>query len=139
MYRTRQKTLILETLKQSDGQHLTVDDLVRQLQNKQAKVGKTTVYRYLEYLTEEGIVRKYRLDDGLSACYQYMDNPHAACKEHFHLKCTDCGALIHLDCEKLTALHTHIAGEHGFRIDRERTVFYGTCKKCLAKREEMPR
>ena len=55
------------------------------------------------------------------------------CAEHFHLKCIRCGKLIHVDCAYLGELGEHIGAHHGFKVDRSKTVFYGTCGACLEK------
>ena len=128
-YKTRQRELILGFIKQNAGSHLTADNIADAL--KSEGVGKTTVYRYLEKLCGEGLVRKYILQEGKSACYQYSEN--ADCDSHFHLKCLKCGCLLHLECDYLSDLKEHISGHHGFIIDGSRTVFYGICEVCAEK------
>ena len=126
-YKTKQKGLILDCVKQTDGRHFTADDISVMLDQKGTHVGKATVYRGLAGLVSEGIVKKYTLDEKSGACYQYNG---AGC-EHFHLKCTACGKLIHADCDFLDKLSAHVSGEHGFVIDGSRTVFYGKCSECF--------
>lgn len=125
-YKTRQSELILEYIKQNANRHLTAEEISDGLKSK---VGKTTVYRNLERLCEQGVVRKYILTDGSSACYQYIDC--AQLSRHFHLKCLKCGRLLHLECEHLKEIDEHIKTEHGFVVDPTRTVFYGTCMECV--------
>ena len=95
-----------------------------------ANVGKTTIYRYLEQLANEGVVRKYRMQDG--TCYQYQDD--LQCREHHHLKCLYCGELIHLECAQLRELEKHVQLQHGFQIDNTQTVLYGMCENCRKQR-----
>ena len=61
-YKTKQREYILAFLQNSAGRHITVAELVRHLQDNETPVGTATVYRTLEQLVEEGIVRKYVLD-----------------------------------------------------------------------------
>ena len=68
-YHTKQKERILDLLKTCAGEHLTVSDLGKQLEENGTPVGTATIYRYLEQLTEEGVLRKYILDGKSSACY----------------------------------------------------------------------
>jgi Fur family ferric uptake transcriptional regulator len=129
-YATRQGTRILDYLESLDGRHVTVYDAARYFADAGEPVGQTTIYRHLEKLTEEGKLRKYILHEGKSACYQYVDDG-AKCREHFHLKCEQCGTLIHLECGTLNKIRRHIFKEHGFRINVLKTVFYGRCEHCL--------
>jgi Fur family ferric uptake transcriptional regulator len=130
-YRTRQGEGILDYLRSLGDRHVTVSGVVRHFADRDENIGQTTIYRHLERLAAEGIIRKYVVGDGKSACYQYV-NAAAACREHFHLVCERCGALIHMDCELLEGLGAHLLLEHKFRIDTLKTVFYGTCDTCLA-------
>jgi Fur family ferric uptake transcriptional regulator len=108
-----------------------VNQLVRYFTDTAAGIGQATIYRHLEKLAAGGRIRKFVLSDGRSACYQYIDNA-AVCREHFHLICEICGSLSHVDCDLLDELEGHLRAKHDFQIDILRTVFYGTCKKCLS-------
>jgi Fur family ferric uptake transcriptional regulator len=128
-YKTRQRQRILDYMISLGGGHVTVNQMVRRFVEEGAEVGQTTIYRHLEKLAAEGKIRKFVLSDGNSACYQYIETG-AECREHFHLICEACGALIHLDCELLDEIQRHLLGSHGFQIDLLKTVFYGKCEKC---------
>lgn len=128
-YRTRQREVILEYLKHSDSRHVSIEDVLEHLKASGEKVGRTTIYRYMEKLTEEGALRKYFIEEGAGACYQYVDSA-KGCHEHFHLKCLKCGSLIHVECDYLNQIGMHIEEHHGFKVDNTKTVFYGICKDC---------
>ncbi|MCQ2448626.1 MAG: transcriptional repressor [Clostridia bacterium] len=130
-YKTRQRAAV-ETVLRSTEAHVTADEIVELLAKSGQAVGRTTVYRCLERLVEEGQVRKYAAASGESACYQYIHAGHD-CREHFHLKCTACGKLIHIECDHMSELSAHIDGEHGFSVDPLKTVLYGLCKDCRVK------
>ncbi|MDR1108019.1 MAG: transcriptional repressor [Spirochaetaceae bacterium] len=130
-YHTRQGQCILDYMRSLKGRHITVNQIVRHFEDTEDAVGQTTVYRHLEKLRAAGKIRKYvRLDDK-STCYQYIDQE-KKCREHFHLKCESCGALIHVDCDFLDTMKKHLLCRHKFQIDLLKTVFYGTCKRCGA-------
>ncbi|MDR1956832.1 MAG: transcriptional repressor [Treponema sp.] len=130
-YHTRQSQGILDYLRSLGDRHVTVNQLVRYFEATEEAIGQTTIYRHLEKLVSEGKIRKYVLRDGTSACYQYLDID-LPCREHFHLKCEICGGLIHADCDLLDEIAEHLLSTHDFQINLLKTVFYGTCKKCLA-------
>lgn len=133
-YRTRQRDAVLSYIQSTDGGHVTAADVAGYLRNSGHPVGTTTVYRQLEHLVSLGVVKKY-VTDGLSAaCYQYIAESED-CGSHHHLKCEDCGSLIHLDCNLLDDIGKHIRASHGFRIDPNKTVFYGKCGDCTERAE----
>ena len=129
-YHTRQGQSVLDYMKSLEGDHVTVNQVVRHFEDADEAVGQTTVYRHLEKLAAEGRIRKYVMG-GKSACYQYINNE-KNCREHFHLKCERCGSLIHVDCDFLDEISQHLVDRHHFQMNMLKTVFYGTCKKCLA-------
>lgn len=128
-YKTKQRQAILDFLIENKDSHVTVSQISDYLERKGTHVGVTTIYRHLDKLLEQGLVRKYTVDGTTSACFQYAD-AEEGCKEHFHLKCEKCGKLIHLNCDHVSEMCRHILGDHGFCIDLFRTVFYGICEDC---------
>lgn len=128
-YKTRQRDLILEVLKKHGSGHLTVDEATALLNEKETTVGKSTVYRYLEKLTEEGVVKKFTVDGEKSVCYQYLES-HESCSNHYHMKCEKCGKLIHMECDTMDKLTEHIFTHHNFHLNGAKCVFYGICDKC---------
>ena len=131
-YKTKQREAILSYLKKCESGHVTIDDVSEYLKESGEKVGRTTVYRYMEKLTQQGVLRKYFIEEGAGACYQYIDEQEK-CWEHFHLKCLQCGKLLHVQCEYLSNIEQHILEHHDFSVDNTKTVFYGLCGECRQK------
>lgn len=133
-YKTRQLLEIENFLKENVNKHVTVNDLIEFFQNQGKNVGKATVYRHLERMVNDGVVHKYMLESGDSACFEYIEGEemYPVC---FHCKCEKCGRLIHLECTELSMLAEHLKKEHGFEVNHTRTVFYGTCSNCQNKGE----
>lgn len=132
-YSTRQKREVLGFLQEHDLENFSVDDVVSRLQSGGSRIGRSTVYRYLESLAEQGSVRKYQNAQGVTQ-YQHVEDD-GRCAHHFHMLCKRCGALLHVDCERMNALTEHIAEEHGFQLDPRETVLVGICARC-ARGEE---
>lgn len=130
-YSTRQRRVIEQYIASMGDGHFTVDSLCATLLQNGEAVGRTTVYRCVEKLKNEGKLRKYAQNAGESACYQFVGD--GQCHDHFHLKCENCGDLIHMDCRNMTKLAEHIKSHHGFDIDPLKTVFYGVCERCRSK------
>jgi Fur family ferric uptake transcriptional regulator len=131
-YKTRQRELLLQYLIQNKSIHLTVEDMANHLKRKNKPVGKSTIYRYLDKLVSQGLVRKYFVEEGVGACYQY-NQAREDCNHHFHLKCTSCGQLLHVKCTYLNSVHQHVLDHHHFLVDHTKTVLYGICHECQTK------
>lgn len=127
-YNTKQKEILIKFLRENTG-HITVQEIHSFMNNSGTPMGTATIYRQLDKLVEKGCVRKYLLDGRSGACYQYVGGAKECC-EHYHLKCVSCGKLIHLDCEFLREINSHIFEHHGFVVDNSKTVFYGLCSEC---------
>ena len=70
---TRQKSMILEYLKDRQDTHVRAEDIIHDLNEGEERVGKTTVYRVLKSLETEGKIRKYTLSEKSPACYQCQE------------------------------------------------------------------
>ena len=132
-YSTRQKRDLLRFLKAHDLENFSVDEVVFRMQGEGAKVGRSTVYRNLESLAEQGSVRKYQNALGITQ-YQHVSDD-GSCAHHFHMMCKQCGVLMHVDCELMRSLTQHIAEAHGFALDPKETVLVGLCAKCAENEE----
>jgi Fur family ferric uptake transcriptional regulator len=130
-YNTRQGQSILDYMKSLGDSHVTANQIARHFEDAGDIVGQATIYRHLEKLAAQGNIRKYVLNEGKSACYQYIDTG-GQCREHFHLKCDVCGSLICADCDILDGIEGSLSGRYDFHINLIKTVFYGTCKNCLS-------
>lgn len=133
-YRTIQRRLILEFLSGSGDRHLTAEDVLLALRDSGHEVGRATVYRYLDKLTCDGVLRRYSGLGGNGAVYEYRGRGEG----YPHLKCDACGELLHLECSGLPLFLKHVAKDHEFKIDPSRAVFHGICGKCRDRWEETP-
>lgn len=131
-YRTKQKEAIKTYLAEQKETHVTVNQIVAYFEKQEMAIGMTTVYRYLDRLVQDGVVKKYFLDGATAACYQYLDHEMEG-SPHFHMKCESCGKLFHLECGFMEKIAAHLHQEHQFCIDSGKTVFYGLCKECSEK------
>lgn len=127
-YNTRQKRELLRFLKERSLQHFSVDEVVFEMRDRGESIGRSTVYRYLELLAEQGVVRKYPGVEGVTQ-YQHVENA-ARCDEHFHMLCSRCGNLMHVDCALMRTMSEHLMQDHGFQLDPRDTILVGVCEKC---------
>ncbi len=133
-YKTKQSQEIISCLNFYKGTHVTVPMISSYLDKQGHPVGIATIYRHLEKLEKDGLVRKFIVDGKAGACFQYVGEAAEHCSQHYHLKCERCGKLIHLECKTLDAVENHILQSHGFAVNSMKTVFYGICKNCAEEK-----
>jgi Fur family transcriptional regulator, ferric uptake regulator len=124
---TRQRQAILETL-QGLKTHPTASELHELVRIRLPRLSLGTVYRNLEALVREGMVRKLvsghmeaRFDGDLSG--------------HYHVRCVDCGRVadVHgLDADGLES--QEVSRRTGFQILSLRLEFAGVCPDCHERR-----
>lgn len=123
-YLTKNKKTVLGYLKANADRHYTIEELQRELPD----IPQASLYRIIDSLVEIGLVRKYIVDNNTPACFQYVGD--GIKHSHFHLLCTKCGKLIHLECHEVNELIEHIEKEHGFSVDISKVNLYGLCEEC---------
>lgn len=128
-YKTANRAKILKYIQDNRDRAVTVSDIDSYLKDENSGVNITTIYRYLDKLTKEGKIIKYVAEKGGMTNFQYVENGHK-CDEHLHLKCKECGGVIHLECSFMNEISKHINEHHNFSLQCKNSVIYGICKKC---------
>ena len=128
-YHTKQRDAILLYIESLGSQHITAAQVVAHFEKQVIPVGRTTIYRHLDKLTESGHLRRYTIDGVAGACFQYTEQ-RENCPAHLHLKCEGCGEITHLNCDMLDEIRRHMSGSHSFEINPVKTVLYGKCADC---------
>ena len=125
-YNTKKKELLIETIKT-----LNSDFMIKDLYSKlTGKVGLTTIYRLIDKLVKENKLRKYLGKDN-NTYYQYLEECDR--ENHFYLECDICFKKIHIDCDCITDLFSHIHDRHKFLPNKKNIVISGVCKNCRDK------
>ncbi len=104
---------------------LSALDMQALLTRKKLSVNATTIYRELQFLEAEGIVKGVHFQDGVQR-YERTSLPH-----HHHLVCLSCDAVedVHMDRE-LSTIETRIRKAHRFDVESHSLEFYGRCHNC---------
>lgn len=126
-YHTKQSDVILECLKEMRDNSVSAEEIENMLRKNGNPVGKATIYRHLTKYEKDGIVRKLTPPSAKSAVFRLTKS---GCGEHLHLRCVKCGTILHLECEFMNMLNSHIKEHHGFSADYGTSVIYGICEKC---------
>ena len=119
---TRQREAILKVLGEGDHHLLTAQELFEGILESQPGTNFSTVYRTLELLLQEGIVRKVELDREAAYYELHNDEDH-----HHHLVCKECGNIQTTNFCPLDKLK----GEDGFIPVEHRFEIYGYCRDCV--------
>jgi Fur family ferric uptake transcriptional regulator len=125
-YQTTNKKKILDYIKKQDSS-FTTKNLYQEMKKEKEDVGLTTIYRFLEELEKQEQIKKYYNSKNI-AYYQYLDP--CSHENHFYLKCSECGNLIHIDCDCIIDLEKHIQKKHHFKMDNKNIVITGYCSNC---------
>ena len=129
-YNTKQREAVLAYIVSFGNTHVTAAQITSHFESEKISVGRTTIYRYLDKLVQDGKLRKYNVDGISGACYRYIDGNDEQ-QKRLVLKCEDCGELVQLNCDELNEINQHILQDHTFKVNPVKTVFYGKCGLCF--------
>lgn len=130
-YQTEQRKALIRCMQRCQHRAMTAQELADALRSDsllEHAPGLSTIYRLLEKLTEEGIVRRLRLAEAKAQAYQMDGND--GCSKNLHLKCTSCGKLRHLPDDERDRVVLAVRQACSFRIDAGQSTLYGLCGKC---------
>lgn len=123
---TRPRLAVLDVLTQ--GGHLEVEDIIRQVRGRIDAVSVQGVYDVLGALSRAGLARRIE-PAGSPARYEARvgDN-------HHHIVCRGCGAIEDVDCAVGQRPCLDPRTGHGFEVDEAEITFWGLCPACQALR-----
>ncbi|MEM9774410.1 MAG: Fur family transcriptional regulator [Chloroflexota bacterium] len=105
--------------------HITADDLYDALKSQGSSVGRMTVFRTLDILSETGIVRPIYQGSG-AAHFVLLEEGH-----HHHLVCIKCSESVEFsECMLAEELSNRLAKTYNFKIEGHMLEIYGICSKC---------
>ena len=128
-YHTKTTDAISEFIQTTAEHSFTAAELSDFLKNSGLDVNKTTIYRNLDKLTENGTLIKHKSQTRDGFIYQKA-SADGTCHEHIHFQCTKCGSVVHLSDEKTTDYLKSISETLGLEIDTSASTLNGLCPKC---------
>lgn len=100
-------------------------DLLEAFRILNIKVNKTTIYRELDFLSNQGFLKGIEFGEGKKR-YE-LDTGH----HHHHLVCLNCKKVEDVDLKTdLSAEEKLIEKNTGFKIESHSLEFFGYCKNC---------
>ena len=126
---TQQRQEVWDEICASD-EHQDAENIYNSLRKRQIKVSRATVYRTIDVLVKNNLVRRLNLDDGRSRFENKVGIEH-----HDHIVCLDCRKIIEFMDETIEKMQIRIAKEQGFEIVRHVHQLFGRCldEKCPNK------
>jgi len=103
---------------------LTANELKELLLKSGLFVNKSTIYRELQFLLDNGYLVEVFLH-AKQVSYESSKLTH-----HHHLVCNDCGKVDNLENCPALGLEKDVYQKNGFKIERHNLEFYGTCANC---------
>lgn len=124
---TPQRRSILNIILETEGKHLSAEEIYELVKSKCPDIGLATVYRTMQMFDEVGLVYKHNFDDGRS---RYELNHHNEDHQHHHLICVGCNSVIEVEEDLLEQLENGIEKKYNFKIKNHNVKFFGYCEKC---------
>jgi Fur family ferric uptake transcriptional regulator len=121
---TPQREAIVHTLLGSD-EHLTAEELHRQVRAKDRSISAATVYRTVNLLVEMGVVHKRQFGEGSASFESALGRVH-----HDHLVCTRCGTIQEFLEARIEDLQEEVAAQRGWSLLHHRMDLFGVCPAC---------
>ncbi len=121
---TKQRQAILDVLMDLERPLATAQHIFEKVVEINPGINYSTVYRNLDVLVQEGILRKIAFDQG-AAYYELMDGKH-----HHHLICKGCGKVQCVEYCPLRDMPMNagfVPTDHSFEV-------FGFCQECVQAR-----
>jgi Fur family ferric uptake transcriptional regulator len=127
---TVQRAAIWEVLAAERDVHLSAEEVAEHVKLRLPQVNASTVYRTLDVLVDEGLVRRSDLGTGrtlFEPAHEHL---------HHHLVCEGCGAVAHVHDEALVDVARQLDEQHGFRLGDREIALFGLCSSCQSARSQ---
>ena len=121
---TQQRQLIWDELCSSE-EHRDAEEIYLSLRKDGVNASRATVYRTIDVLVKNKLVRKLDLGDGKARYENKMDSSH-----HDHLICVQCGKIEEFMDDKIESRQDEIVKRFGFKMIRHIHQLFVLCDKC---------
>ncbi len=130
-YQTAQKKILTDFMMEHSEKTFSVEELCAEMEKEykgREIPGKSTVYRLIQQMVEEGTVKRMMKEHSRKFVYQIAGGEH--CALHLHMKCMDCGRLLHMDDDESLRIMAEVMKKNHFAVDGKQTLLVGTCSDC---------
>ena len=109
---------ILEILEEHGDQHLSAEDIYRELLDPGEDIGLATVYRVLTQFESAGLVIRHNFEGGHSV-FEIDSGKH-----HDHMVCIETGEVVEFVNEEIESIQRQIAIDHNVELVDHNLVLY---------------
>lgn len=124
---TGPRRVVAELIAAREG-YFSAADLIDDAKARRLGIGRATVFRSLELMTELGVLERLDLPNG--------DHAYVPCEpvHHHHVVCSTCGRVTEIDDRGLAAAVEDIERRTGWQVESHRLELYGRCPRCRTRR-----
>jgi Fur family ferric uptake transcriptional regulator len=110
--------------------HFSAQELWDDVRANYTGIGRATVFRTLDLLTELGVLNRIHAGDG---CHRYT-----VCEttHHHHMMCVGCGRVIPLEAAGIESQIRRMAADVGFDLVTHHLELVGRCASCQQRATE---
>ena len=124
-YRLTQARLTILDILEAERGYITSADILEKVEQINPAIGRASIFRTLDLLTQLGIVRPTYIDTSLTPTYVMMHGGH-----HHHVICTHCSRFIEFEDCGLESLTQNLEQSLNIQISGHLLEFYGICQSC---------
>ena len=123
---TNARLTVLQVIEDSAG-HITSAEILDRVHAADSTIGRASVFRTLDLLTQLNIIRPVYIDSSATPCYVLLPEGH-----HHHFVCTNCHRTIEIEDCGLEAIARRIEARLDVQLTGHLVEFYGVCAECSA-------
>ena len=121
---TIQRQAVWDEIKSND-EHRDAEQIYSALRKNNLNVSRATVYRTIDVLYKNNLIRKIELGDSPSKYENKVDSDH-----HDHIICVQCGRIDEFVDDKIESQQDKIIDKLGFKMIRHIHQLFVLCKDC---------
>ena len=123
---TEPRRAVAELIAAREG-HFSAADLMDDARVRRLGIGRATIFRSLDLLTDLGVLERLDLPSGEHA-YVPCEPVH-----HHHVVCSACGRVTEIDDSGIAAAVEDVERATGWQVDGHRLELYGRCPHCRTR------
>ena len=122
---TNARLTVLRVIERNHG-HITSSEVLEQVNEVDSTIGRASVFRTLDLLTQLGIIRPTYIDTSTTPNYVLMPDGH-----HHHIICTNCNRVIEFENCGLDEVKARLEEQLRVQLQGHLLEFYGLCADCV--------
>ncbi len=124
---TAPRRAVLDLISWRQG-HFTAADLITDAHERNVEIGRATIFRSLELLTELQLLEHIDLPSG--------EHAYVACEpvHHHHVVCSHCGRTAEVEDCGMASVASEVGRRTGYAIESHRLELFGLCSACRPAR-----